>query len=66
MDPITKDESTEFGTYTLVKKLQAKIIDVVRYIQVFVHLFELFRFVLKSLVSSSTCFFLGRVRLILV
>ena len=30
MDPITKDESTEFGTNTPVKKLQAKIIEVVR------------------------------------
>ena len=38
MDPITKEESTEFGTYTPVKKLQAKIIDVVRCIQVLVRL----------------------------
>ena len=30
MDPITKEESAEFGTNTPVKKLQAKIIEVVR------------------------------------
>ena len=61
----TKDESTEFGTNTLVKKLQAKIIDVVRCIQVLVTSlngsvsFEIAGFFVNL-------FLLGRVRLILV